>query len=180
MSWMILNKKSNSFFIRWAKNVICLSICTREKYKPKHFRKYISVYFSSVLAVDIEVESWEIQKQKTRRRKWEKKELAESESEKDTEERERRIISHTHTIVGGVTVPFRVIFQMENTSVSGNKNQIVVHSYCDTELFSRLTETIRSSIISSYIFLFRSKRMMGSGQWGSSAAQCVEVVFLSK
>lgn len=68
---------------------------------------------------------------------------------------------------GGVTVPSRVIFQMENTSVSGNKNQIDVHSYCDTELFSRLTQTIRNGldiIISSYtrflVLLPTEKRMI--------------------
>lgn len=31
-----------------------------------------------------------------------------------------------------ITVPLRVIFQMENTSVSGNKNQIDVRSYIVT------------------------------------------------
>jgi len=59
--------------------------------------------------------------------------------------RENEYTSHANTRSGGgvVTVPFRVIFQMENTSVSGNKNQIDVHSYCDTERFSRLMQTMR-------------------------------------
>jgi len=75
---------------------------------------------------------------------------------------------------GVVTVPFRVIFQMENTSVSGNKNQIDVHSYCDTERFSRDADNAPGPIIiSSYIFpfSFRTRRMMGT------ASMCVYVLY---